>query len=248
MHKNISRFLACAALFAACTVPASAKDYILTGTARVDRVTVIDHGVFSYDPAGLISYADPISFSLRFTTDLAQVSPTFDADPTVNIYDLGRPLSFSLTMGGYTFTTPAGRRPLDLSAQLWNDRQVVPGQPTTDAQSFRIFDYTVGGRKAVLPFTMPAGAISEGVDLMNFGPSTLRSSDLISELPSLDGFTHMFSYIVQNSSADYAVIVDGRNVEMALAPVPEPATWAMLICGFGLAGAAARQRRIRIYA
>lgn len=238
--------LATAAAIAVVTTPINAKDYRLTGTARVDRVTVISNGAFSYDPAGLIKISDPINFSLGFTTDSAEVSPTFDADPTVNIYDLGRPNSFNLKMGDYTFVTPRGRRSLDLSAQLWNNREVTPGQPTRDSQSFNVFDFTVGGRKDVLPFDMPAGAVAEGVDFFNFGPNNLRSSDLISELKALDGFNHGFSYIVQNSSANYSVIVNGRNVQMTLAAVPEPATWAMPILGFVTIGGATRRRRTAV--
>lgn len=33
----------------------------------------------------------------------------------------------------------------------------------------------------------------------------------------------------------------------AISPVPEPATWMALICGFGLVGAALRVRRMRTY-
>lgn len=35
-------------------------------------------------------------------------------------------------------------------------------------------------------------------------------------------------------------------VDPGPAPIPEPATWAMLISGFGLAGAALRRRRVRV--
>lgn len=43
-------------------------------------------------------------------------------------------------------------------------------------------------------------------------------------------------------------IVSGRStlvISEAMAPIPEPATWAMLIAGFGMIGRAARGRRIR---
>lgn len=41
---------------------------------------------------------------------------------------------------------------------------------------------------------------------------------------------------------------DNINVSTPTAAVPEPATWAMLIAGFGLVGGAARSRRIRALA
>lgn len=39
------------------------------------------------------------------------------------------------------------------------------------------------------------------------------------------------------------VLYDGPPSPSALAPVPEPATWAMLVAGFGFAGFALRRRR-----
>ena len=37
------------------------------------------------------------------------------------------------------------------------------------------------------------------------------------------------------------IVID--NLSLSVGPVPEPATWAMMIAGFGLAGMAARRRR-----
>jgi len=44
-------------------------------------------------------------------------------------------------------------------------------------------------------------------------------------------------------AADDALGIDDFVFTPTLAGVPEPATWAMMICGFGLAGSALRQRR-----
>jgi len=50
--------------------------------------------------------------------------------------------------------------------------------------------------------------------------------------------------------ATLSVLMDGtpmltRQALVPFAPVPEPATWAMMICGFGLAGMRVRNRRPR---
>jgi hypothetical protein len=50
--------------------------------------------------------------------------------------------------------------------------------------------------------------------------------------------TFTSSYIVTSDSSIYKYLVTG-----ALTGVPEPATWALTICGFGLAGALLRRRR-----
>ncbi len=38
----------------------------------------------------------------------------------------------------------------------------------------------------------------------------------------------------------------GGEIRGQLAPIPEPATWAMMLAGFGLAGAALRRRRVQV--
>lgn len=49
-------------------------------------------------------------------------------------------------------------------------------------------------------------------------------------------------YIGSNDASNAGPIVD--NLVVSSAAVPEPASWAMLITGFGLVGAAARRRRL----
>ncbi len=46
-------------------------------------------------------------------------------------------------------------------------------------------------------------------------------------------------------SGDGGALVRAANGEFTLASVPEPASWAMLIAGFGLSGAAMRRQRVR---
>lgn len=51
-------------------------------------------------------------------------------------------------------------------------------------------------------------------------------------------------------AADYTLFDGDREnfsiSQAAVAPVPEPATWAMLIAGFGLAGSAVRRRKLSV--
>jgi hypothetical protein len=47
---------------------------------------------------------------------------------------------------------------------------------------------------------------------------------------------------------DYFTIGDAGQVVNPPGGIPEPATWAMLIAGFGLVGAAARRRRAALAA
>ena len=52
--------------------------------------------------------------------------------------------------------------------------------------------------------------------------------------------TRQVSGNVTNASA----VVNLNGVQVTLVPVPEPATWAMMVAGFGLVGFALRSRRV----
>jgi hypothetical protein len=60
------------------------------------------------------------------------------------------------------------------------------------------------------------------------------------------GWNGFYSGGVDNITYDFGAAGSGSfNFEVA-AGVPEPATWAMMIGGFGLIGAAARRRKTRV--
>lgn len=68
-------------------------------------------------------------------------------------------------------------------------------------------------------------------------------NDLID--PSL-GYTLLFANGINDHGAIYGEALDasGRRFLFLAQPVPEPTSWAMLVAGFGLAGAALRRRRV----
>ena len=79
------------------------------------------------------------------------------------------------------------------------------------------------------------------------GGSLVESFDVFATPASLDnvyGFvnSHFDKIVVlTETSGDHAALID--NLQFNNAGVPEPATWAMMILGFGLAGGALRSRR-----
>ncbi len=84
-----------------------------------------------------------------------------------------------------------------------------------------------------------------------FGLTLTFDHDLAGALPdSTDGFVSGYfnlyafaaNYRTQTVTGE-ATLTAASRVEVA---VPEPATWAMMIAGFGLAGAALRTRRVRV--
>ena len=71
----------------------------------------------------------------------------------------------------------------------------------------------------------------------SFGPVT--STSIVTTFP-LVGTSNGF--LLFNSSSN----VQFSGVVASVAAVPEPATWAMMIAGFGLAGAALRRRAPKV--
>ncbi|MBD8546068.1 PEP-CTERM sorting domain-containing protein [Sphingomonas sp. CFBP 8760] len=145
-------------------------------------------------------------------------------------------------MGGYNYK-PSRISPTGSSLQLWNGYS--SGSNTVDMQSFDVFDYPFSDSKDVYPFQIGSGNIAEsiGLNLFDF-TATARSSDLISEIvdPSKFG-SRSFSYGLLNSTTNLFYNVTSSNLVVSISPVPEPATWAMMLVGFGMIGASTRYRR-----
>ncbi len=63
---------------------------------------------------------------------------------------------------------------------------------------------------------------------------------------SADNLTYKFSGLANTCNPEAPGCAFTRDVVAVNAAVPEPATWAMMILGFGLVGWAARRRRARV--
>lgn len=60
---------------------------------------------------------------------------------------------------------------------------------------------------------------------------------------SLDGLNNLYVYTVGELNSETGLQVGPPIGNSQTAPIPEPASWAMMVGGFGLAGAALRRRR-----
>lgn len=96
------------------------------------------------------------------------------------------------------------------------------------------------------PLWSPLGAVDTG-DCFNAGcgfTGWIKADYTIAEAGNYRlafGVTNWDDGLFQSGLAYDGVVIDGNPVS----EVPEPASWAMLIAGFGLVGAAARRRRVR---
>jgi hypothetical protein len=231
MFKKIQWLAASALVIAA--VPADAAKFIVTGNGTVGSISALQNFAPVPPPAGAVQIGDAVSFSFRFDTATAQLQSLFDADPTINIYYL--PVTdFVAKIGVYTYRNDSSYIG-NASLQIWNDRN-----GSTDAQSFSFY----GRGPNVLPFDTGAGQTLESFTINAFdNTATARSNDLIGSIAPFTAFaSRPFSWLQYNPGLAHSVHVGG-TYSATISAVPEPATWMMLIGGFGLVGGALRRRR-----
>lgn len=187
-----------------------------------------------------------------------------------NTFSLGQSGSAERALGSLTHNNPAVLQPL-LGVQLVNQtgKTITGFTITYVGEQWRLgqagrgadrldFAYRIGGGALntgaftdvdALDFVAPNTtglqvrdgnaalnrvAIGGSVSGLNVGRGdvlTLRWSDFDIKLPT------------GAQAADDALGLDDFVFTPTLAAVPEPASWAMMICGFGLAGATLRRRR-----
>lgn len=216
------------------TSPAVAASYIWTGTGSVTSLNAISNGVGAAAPTGSIKVGDALSFTISFSTEKAVLTSYYDANPTINLYYL-TDLVFNGSIGSFSFQN-AGPQSNDF--QIWNNYL-----GNEDAQiaslSYPTYNY--------LPFDMGAGASLQraGVFAVDYSGS-VRSNDSISQIIPVSSFNSLFMALTfYNPDTKYIVQVFGSyqgQITQASASVPEPATWVMMVGGFGLVGSAMRRR------
>ncbi|MFC3712838.1 hypothetical protein ACFOMD_09670 [Sphingoaurantiacus capsulatus] len=218
---------------------ARAAAFRLDVVGNVDYLTARQGGNVVSTPSGMVSVGDEFRLSVTFDTAPATVSPTFDADPTVNIYDLVGS-RITARIGSYT-TTFSPLFSFNSQIQIWNDRDVVGA---VDAQSFNFFNYNFSPPSGYA-FDVGSGLVSESITFNAFDFSaSARGDDLITSLMPLSLFaSRSFNYGLLNADSDLFLYVGSTVNEATLTAIPAPAGWQMMMLGIGLL--AARPRRFR---
>jgi hypothetical protein len=141
--------------------------------------------------------------------------------PFVNLYlDTNPPLTVS---GGGS----------DVGFEVTNDRAFIPGQP--GYASNLGLDIFQGGSAAtgfVVEFAIPLSLLRNGIPGLGAFPNVAPGGF----------FTFRLSQAFGYSVAGGTTYGGNRLGAFQMPAVPEPASWAMMIGGFGLAGAAMRRR------
>jgi hypothetical protein len=234
------RILLAVACFGATSTTADATQVVLTASGKITRIAALKDYSPTAVPPGSLAVGDAYTLTAVFDLDNANVTSTFDADPSINIYSLG-PSTVSLSIGSYeTIFNPKYND--DSTIQIWNNQ----GNGPVDSQSFSFFNFDVSSSK--IPFSIGSGLLTQSVDLNTFDfTATARQNDLITDLKPLSAFnTKTFSMGLLNYDTNLFVHVEGSVAQAELvnsainSSVPEPSIWMTMILGFGIVGAGLR--------
>jgi len=251
---NVLTASALALGLAAAAAPAQASVLILftsfsSGNSNAANIRFVNKGASDPDSALIYTTATATSTS----AGAAKVRISFFEDPAIPDF-LDLPALF--TLNGSVTDTPALFDGTTYTQTGVNGAfQFVYAGPTTvlDGKSL------VHNSSVLFSGTFSNAWISGrggvgGMDLTiaNGGFATYASNyyDLSNFDPSTDEFSFHFgatspTFARANASSALRTFRahTGGDFQAALIPVPEPATWALMIGGFGLAGAALRRRR-----
>jgi len=219
-----------AALMAVLATAASAAPVVFSGGGLFTR------SVGSLAPTGTAGVNSPFSF--RFTFDLDDAVPV-RSDATSATYQL--PITdFEATLGTYAFQPRTGVAALNLSQGF-----AFFGQPFSEPS--RLFSFSIAGSAgADAPFDLGSGPRNDSLSIT----AIYRDSDparpvSLADVKDPAGTPlNSVSYFGSTGVAPpaFGSLTGIFSGGFAAAGVPEPATWGMMILGFGAIGGALRRR------
>lgn len=258
MLRRFSGGLAAAIAIAAASSPAAAATVVLTSdatyTQTFDTLAASGTGTFANLPTGVQSVESGANANGTYAAGTGSSS-------TGNTYSFGASGSTDRALGGlrsgnliplfgFAFTNETGREITELTigftGEQWRlgsagradqlDFEYAIGSDSINAGSFTAFD--------ALDFTSPS---TTGVGAKVGNDAAFRTVKLatITGLSIADGQSFAIRFADFNATdADDGLAVDDFSLTptLAAAAVPEPASWAMMIAGFALAGTAMRRR------
>lgn len=170
-------------------------------------------------------------------------------------YGAANPFSFALA--GTTLTSSIGGSTLSVAnalafanggAQPFDTLQISVRDGAAGAGTFTLTGLTLTGTtfkgKAVNGFALPDILVP---DMSGISYIAITGLDFRQPFQLTGVFNRSGSFGASQELNRIDVAIGNGPVEQ-LAAVPEPATWALLIAGLGLVGAAARRRRTRVRA
>jgi PEP-CTERM motif len=195
-------------------------------------------------PANAVTFTNPgDSASLSFN-GLVDGDPLAGLSGTLDLMlesDAGNRKTFSFK---FTNTSSALVSAARISAWGFNSTPDITGASIVGGT---VFDNISNGPVPGLPriefcATTGPNCAGGGGDGVLLGQSATGAFELT--FASAAKFVNLDQFFVRYQSIEAPGITGGSGVGTVVSGVPEPASWAMLICGFGLAGAALRRRRV----
>jgi len=218
------------------SVPAEAAKIVFSGQGSVDA----SQGALPRNAAA------SIGSPFRFTFALDTAALTFlERDDQDAFYDL--PVTdFSATIGDYAFTLSAapGFEPLLAISRGF----AIFDEPFSEPVLITTFNFASArstGPSIETPFTTGAGAYGALAINAFFRAENGESGLGLHELQDpRNADRRSFSYsTLDPNTRRRGTVLGAYSGSFSTAAVPEPATWAMMIIGLGIVGAAVRYRR-----
>lgn len=236
----MNRFVMLAASVAAGLMAGSANATVLQLTVKGTISSLTEY------PAGVLNPSDPstgtpITFTASFDLDTG-VAAGLPSSP----YMTFQGANVVLTVGAWSYSYPTnGFRALNVALANNIYEWDAATQTTYQADRFGVglaFDADLALSS---PFTgltggYPYGGISFGA----YAPIDAVSNNLVTAQTNLDAFTsYYFTFISGDGYSQKNFSASVQSATLAVQSVPEPATWAMMIVGFGAVGATMRSAR-----
>ena len=237
--KNFMRWVG--AMAAACCLSATAQAAVVTLTAKgqVSDIWAIDPSGSAAVPPMSINLGDAFSLSMTFDTTNATPDPFSAANPSLNVYVM--PGTATLSMGSYTDNFSVGWT--QQTTQLFDNAPDWSGP--FDSEIFEFIRF--GGPQADIPVDLGGDYLNQGLYFQAYDPSaTARDNDLIGDLKPLSLFGDQRFLMTLENPDTHLLVQFTATVSQSNLNVPEPATWALMVGGFGMVGGAMRRRATRV--
>jgi hypothetical protein len=163
-----------------------------------------------------------LSFTTGFQSDFIVTNVNLFGSPSSRQITLARGISGAINGNGFSLA----------DTDIVSKTQTV-GRPAV--VSFGNYAASVGGEDTLLA----GNPVFTGPGPVSFAFSASQFGNTLTGTPNLGLTTALPNLLTASSFYDVTLTYESE----AIPPIPEPATWAMMMAGFGLAGAALRRRR-----
>lgn len=225
MKTRVMVLITTACAVAAIAAPASSSPVLITYSGTVSS---------GYDYAGQFGTAqaalDGQSFIASYLFDPAKGGNTVSTDSFTDTSggsvsgSVSPLISATLTIGNHTVNLPGGYSDRfenvslgDFGYQYSSVYSILNGP----GYEFSDLDFTTAGNGFIIPATF---------------------SDYSSDVGPSSGLYQFLRYGSDLPSEDVYATLNPNHLSISVSAVPEPATWVMMLAGFGMIGSAARRR------